>query len=238
MQRVKILIQARLIILLVLILESLLLKAQAPMQGPDQVYGFDPLLYNGLVYRSFVLPQTKGTQYLLDAFDSQGTVTVRGITYSDVSINYDISNQKLVLKYKNAQGTPALIEISDAWLENFYLGGRHFEIETGTDSTKRIYQVLGTGTEKILYYRRKELKLDTRTESKDHFYSDPIIEMYVKADSHLIRFRKNKSFVSAFNPTKQDLIKKYIRKHKIRVKKANDGVMTELINYCNTLTGS
>lgn len=237
MQRIKLLFPAHFIILLVLIMATFSLKAQAPEQGPDQVYGYNPLLYNGMVYRFFVLPQTKGTQYLLDAYDYQGSVTVRGITYTNVSLNYDICNQKLIMKYKNEIGAPVLIQISDAWLEKASLGGSNFEVVTLADSSKRLYKVVGNGNVKIMYYLSKDFLIDNMKSTNSQYFSESRQEMFVASDGQLKGFRNNASFIRIFNHEQQSLIKVYIRNHNINVKKAGDKAMSDLINYCNTLSG-
>lgn len=237
MRRVKILFPWRFIILLVLIMETFSVKAQTPAQNHDQVYGYDPLLYNGLVYRFFVLPQTKGTQYLFDAFDSQGTVTVRGITYTNVSLNYDICNQKLIMKYKNEIGASMLIQISYAWLEKASLGGSNFEVVIVADSSKRLYQVIGNGNVKIMYYLSKEFLLDNTKSTNSQYFSDSRKEMFVAKDGQLKGFRNNGAFIRIFSHGQQSSIKGYIRNHNINVKKAGDRAMNDLMNYCNTLSG-
>ena len=204
----------------------------------ERVYGYDPLLYNGRVYYFYPQPGTGGTQYLLDAFDTHGTITLRGVTYTNLTINYDIYNQLLVLKYKNAIGSASLIEISEAWLEKFDLEGRHFEILTGNDTTKRIYQVVGKGNDKILYFREKQMLLHNLEVSGLYYFSKVIKEMYVLSGKRLVKFSNNRSFIAAFSPSEKELIKKYLRKNNLNVKKANDFKMNELINYCNTLGGS
>jgi hypothetical protein len=228
----------RFLIVLALAFSSVFALAQSTAGNPDKIYGHDPLLYNGRIYSFFPPEGTGGNQYLNDEFDKQGSLKVRGVTFTNLALNYDIYNQLVVLEYKNNLGSTELIEVSAAWLEEFNLGGRHFEIKNGTDTTRRIFQVLGEGTEKILIFHRKDLKLDTRTASKDHFFADAIREMYVETGNKTLRFKNNRSFVSDFSLGRQDAVKKYLRKHKIRVKKASDYLMTELINYCNTLNGS
>jgi len=226
---------SRLIFLLSLVFSSLLAFSQAAGDDPDRVYGFDPLLYNGRLYTFFPQPGTGGTQFLFNKFDTIGSVTLRGVTYSNLTLNYDIYSQQLVLKYYSTMGSASLIEISCAWLEKFELGGCHFKIETETDTTKRIYQVLGDGTEKIKYYRKKELLLYNQPISGIYYFSKVNREMYVLTGNRMIKFKNNRGFVAAFSSSKQELIKKYLRNHNIKVTKANDLSMTELINYCNTL---
>jgi hypothetical protein len=227
-----------LLLLPILVFTSVIVFAQATTYNPDKVYGYDPLLYNGRIYAFFPPAGTGGTQYLYDKFDTTGSITLRGITYSNLALNYDIYNQQLILKYKNALGTSDLIQISAAWLEKFEVGGRQFKFETITDTTRRIYQVIGIGASKVLYNYKKELLLDTRLGSIDHYFPDAIREMYVTTDGRMAKFKNNRSFVTAFSQPMQSPIKKYLRKNKIKVKKVKDNVMTELINFCNTLNGS
>jgi hypothetical protein len=212
--------------------------AQSSENNPDQVYGYDPLLYNGMVYYYYSVPGTGGTQYLFDAFDTQGSVTVRGVKYTNQVLNLDIFNQKLILKYKNTVGSTNLIEISFAWLESFEINGRHFELVATADTTKEIYQVIGAGPSKILYYQTKKLLIQSFIESTNHAYSQVQRVMYVFNGHEKKKYKNNRSFVAAFIPAQHDMIRKYIRKHNLTIQKAKDSEITELINYCNSLTGS
>ena len=238
MRTVHLLTLSRILLLLAVTIGAHSVSAQAPENNPDQVYGFDPLLYNGRIYSFYPEPGTEGTQFLFDEFDAHGSVTLRSVTYSNVKINYDVYNQQLILEYKNAIGSASQIEISKAWLEMFDLHSCHFEMHTYIDTTKRIFQVLGNGPVKVLYYQRKELSVDTRTSSKKRFFSDAITERFISAGNKLLKYKNNRSFIAFFNSSDQDFIKKYLRKYKIKVKKAKDQQMTELITYCNTLSGS
>lgn len=222
----------------VFVLSSVLVFAQTATENDDQVYGNDPLLYNGRTYVFNTPPGTGGSQFLFETYDTQGAIQLRNTLFTNVTLNYDVYNQRVVLKYKDAISSTSFIEISAAWLQSFELYGSHYEYIPGTDTSKRIYQVLGDGDKKIMFYHRKDLLIDTRTSMRNHYFSGAVKEMYVKKGKSLTRYKNNKSFVKVFDQSSQAGIKKYIRKNKIRVKKANDQVMTELINYCNTLIGS
>jgi len=228
----------RLLLFSFLVLSSVLVFSQPVTGNDDKVYGNDPLLFNGRTYVFITPPGTGGSQFLFDKFDAQGTIQLRNTSFTNISLNYDVYNQLVILKYIDAISSTGFIEISAAWLETFGLYGSHYEYVSGTDTTKRIYQVLGDGDMKIMYYHHKELLIDTRTAMRNHYFSNAVKEMYVKKDKSLIKYKNNKSFVKAFGVNSQAGIKKYMRKNNIRVKKANDQEMTELINYCNTLTGS
>jgi hypothetical protein len=225
------------IFLLILAVVSITAVAQTTSYNHDPVYGYDPLLYNGRMY-VFYQPGTGGTQYLFNDFDTKGSITLRGVTYTNLSINYDIYNQQLILKYKDAIGSPRLIEISFAWLESFTLNNNLFEIYTETDSTKRIYQVLGSGDKKILFYHQKELLLHNQQISGSYYFSKGTREKYVLNGNKKVKFNNNRSFISVFSLPEQELLKKYIRQQNINVKKTNDYILNELINYCKTLGGT
>lgn len=237
MRTLRLLNLSHFILLLSTILGAITVSAQDTQKDADLVYGYDPLLYNGMAYFFFTKSGTGGTQYLEKQFDDKGSVTVRGVTYTNLNLNYDIYNQKLILKYENAIGSPNLIEISFAWLEKFELHGRHFELIASADTTTKIFQVLGNGPAKIMYFQFKKLLGQNLTESTDHFFTSTQRVTYVFNGNQRIKYKNKRSFVNAFAPTQHDLILKYIRQHKLKVQKANDFQMTELINYCNTLAG-
>jgi len=174
---------------------------------------------------------------LLEEFDPHGALTVRGVTYTNLTLNYDICNQQLVLKYLNSLGSSSLVAISDAWLESFTLGDRYFEIISEASTGKRIYQVLGNGNEKVMYYQSREMLIDNAKSYKNYYFSTVRMKKFVYTEGSLTSFNTNRNFIKAFKPGKQELIMKYIRNKGIDIKKANDTIMTDLINYCNTLAG-
>jgi len=209
--------------------------AQPVIESDDPIYGFDPLLYNGRVYHYLPERGTGGNQYLVDQFDANAAITLRGVTYSNQTLNFDVYNQKVVLKYNNATGSTNLIEISGAWFESFDINGRHFEIETDADTNRRIYQVLGSGSDKVMYALKKDKLLYNRPISGSYYFSKVLRTTYVFTGKRMVKYSGNRNFISAFSPQKQELIKEYLHKNKINVKKASDSVMTDLINYCKTL---
>jgi hypothetical protein len=228
----------RSLLLLIMAVVSLMAVAQEPTDNQDPLYGFDPLLYNGRMYYFYPMPGTGGTQYLYNEFDTKGSVTLRSVTYPNLNINYDVYNQQLVLKFKDAIGSNKIIEVSYAWLESFIMQGKLFEVFPDAGSVKKIYQVLGSGDKKILYSFRKKLLLHNQTTSGIYYFSKIITEKYVYNESRIVKFNNNHTFISAFSQPEQTVIKKYLRKQNINVKKATDVELSDLINYCKTIGGS
>jgi hypothetical protein len=209
--------------------------AQVTGADPDKIYGFDPLLVNGRVY-TFSVPQgTEGNQFIVTEFDRMGKVSLRGTTYENLILNYDVYNQQLILKYVNSLGSTSLMEISQAWLNSFEVNNQHFEVVTTSDTAKRFCQVIGSGQYSVCYYYFRDLVPDTRTSSKKLVFTRCEREMFVYQSNRLIRYKNNRSFVSVFNNSQKEMIRKYLRKNKIRVRKAADDSVMDLITYCNSL---
>lgn len=226
------------VFLLFMLFSIPIVKAQNADNFIDPVYGSDPLLYNGKAYSFYLSSGTGGSQFLYKDFDIKGEATIRGVTYSNLSLNYDIFNQKLILKYETAIGTTSLIEISDAWLETFKIGERKFEIISAEDTIKRIYQVLGDKDKKVLYYRSTEILLDNMKTTRSYYFSEVKKERFILSDNLILKYKSNRSFIRIFDPSMKDLIKKYMRTNGINVKNASDNTMNLLINYCSTLKKS
>jgi hypothetical protein len=226
------------IIPLAFMLVSLAVCAQQTSPDPDRVYGPDQLLYNGKLYTFFPPARTEGNQFISDNYFEDGTVTVRGKRYEGLGLNYDLYNQELILKYSNRNGGTDLIAVSDAWLEAFSLGKNNFEMIATGDTVKHIYQVMGSGSNRVFYFRRKVMRLESRYMSWNQVFSAPVRNMYVYNGRNLAEYNNNKSFIAIFDKSVQPSVKKYLRQHKIKVKKAADPVITDLINFCNSLSPS
>jgi hypothetical protein len=209
--------------------------AQQSSNKTDPVYGTDPLLINGKYYTFFPPSNTQGNQYFAGLQFETGSATIRGVTYTGLLLNYDLYNQQLILNYKNNIGADNLLTISDAWLEKFSFRGKDFELISIQDSLKKILQVLGTGHNRILYYWTKDLALDSFHGATNHTFSRAEREMSILTGTQVFKYRNNKSFYSAFDPEKRTVIKEYLHRNHVKVKKAIDPTMTEVISYCNSL---
>lgn len=225
----------RLLFLISLLTTVTLVAAQQSSTSKDEIYGSDPLLYNGRFYTFFPPLNTGGNQFFTDSQFEIGSVTLRGVNYTDLRLNYDIYNQLLILKHKNLSGGTNLIIISDAWLEKFDFNGKKFEVISIQDTVKRIFQVLGSGPNLFMYYWKKRLILENFNGAKNHIFSDAKKEMNLFNGVRFMKFRNNKSYYLLFDYEKGIAVKRYLHDHKIKVKKTSDPTMTELIHFCNSL---
>lgn len=217
-----------LIIILFSISETI--QSQNVSKDYDQVYGLDQTLCNGKKYNYFTTPGTSGHQYLVSPGFETGSVTLKGKIYQDIILNFDIFNQQLLLQFSDGTGKVNIIEVSQAWLQGFRLGKRNFELLT-LEKDPCFYQVLGEAPVRILYYWRKSLSLSNTIGTSNYVFSTAVRDSFVLMDGKLKPFNSKRSLIRLFEAGHRQEIKSYIRKHKIRIRKASDQVMGEMITY-------
>ena len=200
----------------------------------DQVYGLDQTLLNGKKYDYYPPYGYKGNQYLFSREYKIGSVTLKEEAYQDVLLNYDIYNQQLLLKYEDEKGARHILEVSRAWLTDFSIGDKNFEF-LDLQQEPRFYQVLGEGPVRILYYWRKGLDLDIMVGSYVYVFSKAVRESFVLKEGQLKSFRSKQSLIRLFEPEHKQKIKSYLRKHKVKVKRAPDKVMAEMITFIGNI---
>jgi hypothetical protein len=232
----------RSLLLSLLILYSGLLQSQEVFRELDRIYGPDPSLFNGKKYTYFMPSGIEGNQFYSSAEFVKGDVMIRWSgdrevrweSGDDFLLNYDIYNQKLLLKFIDESGAEQIIEPSEAWLESFSLGNVHFKYVEVEKST-RIYQVLGAGKFQVYYFWRKTLRLNNSSVSAHYAFSAPAKSRYVSINGSLQPFGANNSFIRLFGPGKKDMIKKYLQEHNINVKKAPDQAVSDLVDFISNL---
>ena len=215
---------------MIIFLFPLIARSQEQLKTPDAAYGLDQTLYNGKKYSYRPPPGTNGTQYLVSQLFFYGTVTLKGKTYHEVILNYDIFNQQLLLQYSDEHDPLNVIEISKAWLTRFSLDSMNFEY-LRLDQGPNIYQVLGDGPVRILYFWRKSLNLNDVIGTSNFVFSKPVRDAYLLKEGKLLPFNSKRSLVRHFDAAKRAEIKSYLRKNKIRINRTSDKAMTDAINF-------
>lgn len=226
-------IPGRLITILFFIIFCDAIEAQVFSYNSDTVYGFDPLLFNGRIY-TWVSPRnTAGDPYLTGKEFLPGEVSVRGKSYANLDLNYDIFNQQLLLKYTSKEGAVRILEISKSWLETFRLDRMLFEYVP--EGEGRIYQVFTSELVKIRYFWKKDLKLDNFHGTSVYTYSKPVRTCWVTVQGVNSNYRNNREFVKAFPESLRKQLVIYMREKNIKVQKVHDILMEELVQFGNSL---
>ncbi len=218
-----------------LLLITAIVFGQEPGKGSDTIYGLDPVLHNGKLYTYYPPPGTGGHQYFVSSTYPTGTIRVRGNTYTNQRLNYDVYNQQLILFYRNYDGSGKTIMVSDAWLEGFSFGSTSFIMLPSADSVKHIYQELGSGLNKILYLWRKDWMLEPSMGAHLYIFTPMVKEKFLYSGNKMLSFRNNRTFLRLFSIDKQLLIKRYMRQQHLNINKAPDSQVVALLDFINSI---
>lgn len=222
--------------LLLIVLVSIPVRVipQSGLQDSDRIYGLDQTLYNGRRYGYFLPQGVTGHQYIFSPEFVTGSVTIRGKCYPGLTLNYDLVNQQLLLKYLDERGAPNIIEVSRSWLDSFCLGPMNFGFRD-KDHDPRFFQVLGDGRLKILYYWQKSLNLDGTIGATKYSFTTARRDFYLLIDGQLKPFGTRRGLIRIFDPGRRQEIKNYLRKNRINLKTASDPEMVKMINFIGNL---
>lgn len=203
---------------------------------PPHYVALDPTLVNGKQY-TFQLPNdVQGHQYLWSNIFFKGSVFSKGQQYDNQLLRYDIYNQQVTLKFVDQFGSEKIIILSDAWLNGFTLDEKKFEFITALGEQKKVFQTIGSENLRVLYFWKKQMKLDGTSGKSFYRFTDPQRECYIQIGEKVYPYKRNRSFASAFGKGKDQVVANHLRKNRIKVSRANDLQMEELVKYCNSIT--
>lgn len=215
--------------------------SQGTFKELDKAYGLDPAVFNGRKYSYFLPSGTGGHQYLYSMEFVAGGMEIRGKGEEvkrgkgeEYLLNYDIYNQKVLLKFEDESQAVQIIEFPQDWLNSFSLGEVQFKI-IQYEGQERVFQALGHGKYQILFYWRKDLNLSNSTGYATYSFSSPIKTKYVWTGDHIRQFNSRGSFIKIFDPAFKTVINKYMKDKKINLKQASDQDLSDFIDFISTL---
>ena len=203
----------------------------------ELVYGTDDILVNGQPY-ALKLSDVKGHPFFGDGSWSKENLVVKGKIYNNIELNYDIESDKLILNAKHNKNSFIKIELSDKVIDSFNLKNHHFinSAQLKNNITEAVYfEQVYNGSFYFLIMHNKILNsayYDTPPFGK---YTDMQSVYYIYKDGEMKRLLRKKSFLKYFKKDKKS-IRKFMRKNKIKYKKASNVQLNTLMKYCDNLS--
>ena len=209
-------------------------KAQQAIEA-DSIYGLNPQLYNGRIYKDYYGNSVKGHQFLVSEEYKNGTLQVNGQVFEGLSLNYDVYGQKLLFSFENQTKATKIIIIPLDNIQSFIFDNKYYEVIWWQNQEYKIFQTIISTQSKIIIYVKKELVTTTSTSEYDYQFSDVKKQFWLLKDGEYYSFRNNRSFTKLFDKDKNKIIKKWIKQHQIKIHKASDSQINELLNFCDVL---
>ncbi len=199
--------------------------------GPSN--GFDADLYNGTIY-NFGSTHIKGHQYLeREAFET-GSLAIDAHNFSGLLLNYDIYHQEIL--FRSGKGfQEKIISLPIETIKSFSIGPRHFIVVNEDNWDVKIYETIGKQDTAFFRSWSKEIKTTNDNSIYNYEFSKPSRITYLSDGETLHQLRWKKNLLEVFPETNRSDIKKFMRKNKIRIRKASFTELQMLINYCYTL---
>ena len=200
------------------------------------VYGTDDALVNGQPY-ALKYREVKGHPFFGDDKWSEETLTVKGKTFHNVKLNYDIESDKLILNTKYNENSYIIIELSNEVIDSFNIQSHHFinaaqlKIDAGEI---KFFEQIYKGNFSFLIKHKKILNKAYYDTPPYGRYTKMISVHYIFEKGELKKINSKKSFLKYFHKNKKE-IRAFMRKNKIKYKKANHKQLQVLMKYCDNL---
>jgi len=192
------------------------------------------ILYNGKLWKNLYF-MTEGDQFLFSKEFISGSVTIKGKTFSNILIKYDLYNDEIL--------TPAdpggIVQLNKERVDSFSLfyEGKtyHFikNIEDCESEFNGYVNLLSKGDISLFLKYVKKINAAKTEGQRDRFYLTH--RLYIVKDSSPSRIRSNKNLLDASDEYKTQ-IKDYIRRNKIRVSEDSPDSIIPVISYWNIIS--
>jgi len=209
---------------------------QSLLDSINTIYGSDDLLINGRRYEPLHV-QASGNPYLFENDWRRGTLYIKGRIFNNVHCKYNIEKDKVVINTILHSGVPVQLIINNEYLDSFIIENHSFinvAVLKTDKETAGYYEQIFNGDFKFLKKHNKTFLNKYNDLEPYGSYSKIRTEYYLYYNSRLFKVFSKKSFLKYFKPYKKE-IKKFIRKNRIKYKKASNQDLNKLMIFCNKL---
>jgi len=206
-------------------------------QLTSEIYGTDDILVNGTTYRS-LHPIASGNPFYVSSVFVEGQLNLKGRSFQNVLLKYDIEQQKLILKHFVGPAKFELIALNNNYIKSFSLHDRYFvniESIVKNNETKGFYELIYQGD--FLFVREyKKVFVSTFSDKYPYGkYSDTKTTNFLFLKGEKFKIAKKKDLYNLY-PQHKVLIKKFMKEHKIKLRKSNNKKLNILMQYCDEIS--
>lgn len=197
----------------------------------DKKYGIDQQLANGIYFEDTYRGANGHPYLLLDQF-TPGRVTYYGKVYANVPLKYDLYGQQLLISHQ-ADALAFTSILASQFVEGFSLYGLQFKKMVLQDEQPAYYQVIIETEAVQCYYAWFRIRHEKIGENNIKLYSFTGDQQrrYLVMDGETYRYYNNWTFTRIFDPSLRRDIRSFLRKHDLKIQKATDGQVREVISY-------
>ena len=201
------------------------------IQTRDKVDAVQQLL-NGIYYENPYY-NAKGHPFLYDGDFHKSTIIFQNAEFHDVGLKLDIFHQQILIN-PNPDDPMLSILLSNDFVSEFWVNGAHFIKYPSDDAEYVFYQVLWEEEDIKCYQAWFKMRYNSFDDKDNvrHRFSESKQRSYLEINGKLSRYTNNRSFLSLLPPASKNQIRDYLKENNMRVDKADDKLMKELIQFC------
>ncbi|MGD0756845.1 MAG: hypothetical protein ABR927_17490 [Bacteroidales bacterium] len=194
----------------------------------------DQILYNGKVWHN-LYNNVKGDQFLFSKEYLQGSLTIDGKLYNNLSISYDIYNDEIITPSNNGSILQLNKEMVDSFTLVFEFKTYMFKntLEDSLTGVKGFVNVLYKGKSALYVKYKKEIQLLAVDDKYDLFIES--FHIYFLKDG-IVHQLNNKSDLLKILYQDKAQIKDFIKKNKLKVSKKVPESFIPVIRYYDSIS--
>lgn len=189
-------------------------------------------LLNGIYYENPYY-RAKGHPFLYDGEFHKSTIIFQSAKFHDVGLKLDVFHQQIVINPKPDDPMLSIL-LSNDFVSEFWVNGAHFIKNSSDDAEYVFYQVLWEEEDIKCYQAWFKMRYNSFDDEDNvrYRFSEARQKSYMEINGKLSRYSNNRSFLSLLPLASKNLIRDYMKEKNIRVDKADDHMMKELIQFC------
>ena len=204
-----------------------------------KLYGTDDFVVNGRKY----LPDhynAKGDPYFLSDSFIEGTLIIDEKKYDGQDILYNIDVEKVILKTTINDSIIVFVMLNSEFISSFYLGSHYFvnaEKNGLENKFPGFVEQVYSGSFTVFIRHKKSFVPEYAKNTPNGFYSATKSVNYISSDGQLHKLATKKSLLEYFSPQKME-VKTFMRKNKIKYKRAGYSQLYKLFEYCDEISSN
>lgn len=233
---------ATIVFILVQVFNTRQISAQDLSNKESQVSDFANFLYRSddrLLNGKYYKPShffAEGHPYFMDNEWQNATLYIKGITYENVLLKYNIEDDVIIIKAVYDGKIAKDILLHNKFIDSLAIGTHLFHNTANFEMSENIgfAELIYKGGLTAYVKHSIQFKDELSERIKNGLYLDPKKRLYLSSDSLLYSISTKKDLFDFFPERKKDL-KAFLRKNKIRFRKANTYQLVNLIRFCDQL---
>ncbi len=196
----------------------------------DKSYGLDVLLNNGRKY----IPdnnQIIGHPFWKSDDSFTGNLNVKGRTFNDLKLKFNLYKQEFILIYSNLNGQSGQIILNSEAIDSVRTGTVLFVPNKNPEIKQKFVQQIHSGKLECFMGRYKELEFNRTGVNIGSIYTSERHSYYLIYNGEVHQFARKSSFLRIFDGIQRSSIRKYMSSNHFRIKNMNENELRKLIIY-------